>query len=129
MARERAVYMANQKEADFEIILRGTTIIRELLTIYVNNSRVAPRNPTMFADIYKRRWEIPVFWNNFEIVEISFMRRKEVIDFIRAVDESQGIFLYRWGDALLRFITLALFSNESQILHRVQLNFTYCHPC
>ncbi|CAF1136853.1 unnamed protein product [Adineta ricciae] len=129
MAKKRAIYMANQKETDFEIILRGTTIVRDLLTIYVNKSRIVPQNPTMFAEIYKRRWEVPVFWNNFEIIETSFMRRNEVIDFIHTVDESQGIFLYRWGDALLRFITLALFTNESQILHRVQLNFTYCHPC
>ncbi len=69
------------------------------------------------------------FWNNIEIVDISFMQRRDVVDFIQAIDESKGIFLYRWGDAPLRYIMLALFAKPIQILHRRQLELGYCHPC
>jgi hypothetical protein len=83
----------------------------------------------MFADVFNKTIEIPNYWNNFEIVDLSFMQRKEVVDFIQAIDESRGIFVYRWGDAPLRYIMLAIFAKPTQILHREQLGLAYCHPC
>jgi mannosyltransferase len=83
----------------------------------------------MLADVYNHTMELPNYWNNFEVVDLSFMRRKSVVEFIDAVDRSQGVFLYRWGDAPLRYITLALFANASEIIHRTQLGLAYCHPC
>jgi len=50
-------------------------------------------------------------------------------DFIKAVDDSQGIFLHRWGDATHRYITLALFADPTQVVHRTKLKLAYCHPC
>ncbi|CAF3985538.1 unnamed protein product [Rotaria sp. Silwood2] len=129
MAKHKALYMANQREVDFEYILPGITLVRNLTIVYINKNKITVRNPAMFANIFDRTMEIPNYWNNFEIIDLSFMRRKEVVDFIQFVDESRGVFLYRWGDAPLRYITLALFVNSTQILHRKQLGLDYCHPC
>jgi hypothetical protein len=98
-------------------------------TNFINKTKIIPRNPAMFAEIFNRPVEMPNYRNNFEVVDISFMRRKQVVDFIQAVDESRGIFLYRWGDAPLRFIILALFANATEVLHREKLGLAYCHPC
>jgi alpha 1,2-mannosyltransferase len=129
MIKHQALYLANQKELDYDYILPGLTLVRNLTADYIIKKKITVRNPDMLADVFNRTVEIPNFWNNFEVVDLSFMRRKEVVDFIEAVDESKGIFLYRWGDAPLRYITLALFANASQILHRHKLGLDYCHPC
>ncbi|CAF3417101.1 unnamed protein product [Rotaria sp. Silwood1] len=129
MVKHQALYMANQREVDFEYVLPGITLVRNVTTAFISKNKITLQNPAMFADIFNRTMEIPNYWNNFEIVDLSFMRRKEVVDFIQCIDESRGVFLYRWGDAPLRYITLALFVNATQILHRQQLGLAYCHPC
>ena len=60
---------------------------------------------------------------------MKFFQRLEVKKWTKAVLDSQGIYKYRWGDAPLRFITLALFAEEKQVIHRKDLNISYCHPC
>ncbi len=129
MIQQQAVYMANQRELDYDYVLPGLTLIRNLTADHIVRYNITVRNPEMFADVFKNRWEVPNFWNNVEVMDLSFMRRKDVLDFTKAVDESQGIFLYRWGDAPLRYITLALFANATEILHRSKLGLDYCHPC
>jgi hypothetical protein len=129
MIKHKALYLANKKEADLEYILPGLTLIQNFTVAYTKNNKIIAQNPNMLADVLHNPIEIPHFWNNFEIVDLSFMQQDNVIDFIEAVDESRGIFLYRWGDAPLRYITLALFTNSTQILHRRQLGLYYCHPC
>lgn len=129
MAQNQAVYMANGREVDFEYVLPGTKLIREVIINFIDRTKIIPRNPPMLADIFNRTLEIPNYWNNFEVVELAFIRRKDVLDFIDAVDRTHGIFLYRWGDAPLRYALLALFANATQILHRVKLQLGYCHPC
>jgi len=129
MAKHQAVYLANQRELDYDYVLPGLTLVRNLTAAFIAKNNITARNPDMLADVFNRTLDIPNFWNNFEVVDLSFMQRKEVLDFIQAVDESKGIFLYRWGDAPLRYITLALFANATQILHRLKLGLDYCHTC
>jgi hypothetical protein len=129
MAKYRAVYLANKREADNEYMLPGLTLIRNLTAGYIAQNKIAVRNPTMLAIAFNYTVEIPHYWNNFEVVDLSFMQRNDVVDFLQVVDESQGIFLYRWGDAPLRYITLAIFANANEILYREGLGLIYCHPC
>ncbi len=121
--------MANQREVDYEYVLPGITRIRNLTVDYIMKKNVTVQNPDMFADVFNKASEIPNYWNNIEVVDLAFMQRNDVMDFIKTIDESQGIFLYRWGDAPLRYITLALFTNTTQVLHRAKLGLGYCHPC
>ena len=129
MNEKQAVYLANQREVDFDYVLPGIVRIRNLTIDYIAKNNITIQNPDMFADVFNKTIEIPNYWNNIEIIDLAFIRRKDVVDFTKAVDESHGIFLYRWGDAPLRYVTLALFTNASQILHRVKLGLAYCHPC
>lgn len=129
MKQRQAIYMANQREVDYEYVLPGLTVIRNVTAAHVARQNLTIQNPHMFADVFNHSIEVPNFWNNFEIIDLSFTQRPEVLDFVKAVDDSRGIFLYRWGDATLRYVTLALFANDTQILHRATLELFYCHPC
>jgi hypothetical protein len=129
MTKHQALYMANQRELDYEYVLPGLTRIRNLTIAFMDKHNITARNPNMLADVFNKTMDMPNYWNNFEIVDLSFMQRKDVVSFIEAVDKSQGIFVYRWGDAPLRYVMLALFTNETEVLHRVKLNLGYCHPC
>jgi hypothetical protein len=129
MAKQQAVYMVNRREADNEYILPGLTLVRNLTAAFIAKNKITVQNPVMLANSFNHTVEVPTFWTHFEVIDLSFMQRDDVLDYIDAVDESTGIFLYRWGDAPLRYITLALFSNETQILYREKLGLMYCHPC
>jgi hypothetical protein len=129
MVKHKALYLANFRVADYEYILPGLTIIKNVTAAFIAQYNITSRNPEMLADIFNRTIEVPNYWNNVEVVDLSFMQRKEVLDFTRAIDESRGIFLYRWGDAPLRYVTLALFANATQVLHREAFGLAYCHPC
>jgi len=129
MAQKQALYVSNKRERDYEYILPGLTLVRNLTLAYIIKNKITVQNPAMLADVFNRTKELPIYWNNFEAIDLSFMRRKEVVSFIQAIDESGGIFLYRWGDAPLRYILLAIFAKPTQLLHRVRLGLAYCHPC
>ena len=50
----------------------------------------------------------PSFYNNFEIVDVGFMRRSaEIAALNAAVAKSNGIWRFRWGDAAIRFWQLS----------------------
>lgn len=83
----------------------------------------------------KRRFEFAddtalLFYNNFEVAHVPFFFRPEVRHWTAAVMDSGGIYKYRWGDAVLRYLTLALFAEPNQIMHaRKDVELPYCHPC
>ena len=129
MKEQQTLYLANQREVDYEYVLPGITLIRNLTVAHIAKNNITVQNPAMYEDMFNKTLEIPNFWNNIEVIDLSFIRRKDVANFTKAVDKSKGIFLYRWGDAPLRYVTLALFANTTQILHRAKLGLGYCHPC
>ena len=57
-----------------------------------------------------------MFYTNFEIMNVSWFSRPRAVAFARAVDATGQIFGNRWGDAPLRWLTLALFAGRSQLL-------------
>ena len=128
-AKERAIYIANGRELDYEYVLPGMRFVKNLTVDFMNKHKVIPANPAIMSDVFNNTIDIPNFWNNFEVLDLGFMQRKMVVQFIEAVDQSRGIFFHRWGDAPLRYIMLGLFANASEILHRITLGLEYCHPC
>jgi hypothetical protein len=129
LERNQALYLANKKDVDIEYILPGLSLVRNVTAAYIAKNGIVVRNPVMLAEVFNHSVELPIFSNNFEVVDLSLMQREDVVDFIQTIDESRGIFLYRWGDAPLRYITLAIFANATEILHRQALGLIYCHPC
>jgi len=62
---------------------------------------------------------VPTFNNNFEIDRVAFFTDNQgLLAFTRYIDEEEpfGQFTYRWGDAPLRFLSVALFGSESNTL-------------
>ena len=58
-----------------------------------------------------------MFYNNFEISQVSFWTSPEYRRFITYIDRLGGIYSYRWGDAPIKSLALALFVPANQI-HR-----------
>ncbi|CAF1338512.1 unnamed protein product [Adineta steineri] len=75
-----------------------------------------------------RRKRAVYFANNIDIDEekslLGTTKLKQV-----TIHQTYGIFKYQWGDAILRYVTIALFAEEQQVLHRSQYNLSYCHKC
>ena len=52
---------------------------------------------------------IPAVYTNFEVVRLSLFDKNKILnDFSKYIDEKGGIYKYRWGDAPLRFIQIAI---------------------
>jgi len=61
---------------------------------------------------------LPLFRTNFELAKRSFMQRGDVARFNEALTEEEpfGVLRKRWGDAVLRFITMAIFENNDRVM-------------
>lgn len=128
MRKRRAVYFANNEDVDFEKSLPGTMKLPYLALKYLvlNNLTVKQHDRIRrgFAESH-----ILNYLNNFEVMKLDFFRREDVWKWIEEVDRTNGIFKYRWGDAPLRYITLAMFAEPHEVLHRSQYNLSYYHQC
>jgi mannosyltransferase len=59
---------------------------------------------------------IQIYYNNFEILHLPTWRtHRGIQEWTRQVHESFGIFQYRWGDAPLRFYTVAMFLAPEEV--------------
>lgn len=56
-----------------------------------------------------------MYYNNFHITQTSFWLREDVRKTIDAVDRNGSIFYYRWGDAPLQSILVALYAKPEEI--------------
>jgi hypothetical protein len=65
------------------------------------------------------------YYTNFTITRVSFWFQPEVQDYLRAVDQSLGIYQYRWGDHIIQTHALKMFSQPER-LHHFQ-DFKYMH--
>lgn len=80
-----------------------------------------PENPLMFH-YAKMSWEtqrtLPLFRTNFELSRRSFMQRKDVTQFHEQITENRPfpLFKHRWGDAVLRYLLVALFLPAKRII-------------
>jgi hypothetical protein len=88
--------------------------------------------PQENVDLLKQRLAAkapPLFYNNFEMVNMPFFRRPDVAAWTEAVDRSQKIYTQRWGDAPLRWITLHMLTGEPETeggMHHCK-GWRYCH--
>lgn len=128
MRKKRAVYFANDEDVDLETSLPGMMRLPYTALKYAISNNITIKQPQLvvrgFADNH-----ILNYFNNFEVIKLEFFRRKDVWKWIEEVDRTNGIFKYRWGDAPLRYITLAMFAEADEVLHRSRYNLSYCHKC
>lgn len=66
------------------------------------------------------------FWSNFEIAKLDFFRSAEYQEFFNYLDQTNGFFYERWGDAIIHTIAIALYMPLNQI-HFFGGQFGYKH--
>ena len=122
------VYMANTIQVEQAGLLPGTDLLEDMAKKYVESTAIQVRDKLAWENAFPQD-SVRMYYNNFEVSSVPFFRRMEVLKWTNAVLDSGGIFLYRWGDAPLRYLTLALFASPAEVLHRgVDFNISYCHP-
>jgi hypothetical protein len=125
------VYQRNVEKKDKKIVCEG---IYTFVANHIKTNNIAPTNRkewARFEDTWKNEEKCLTFYNNFEIVRAEFMRQPAVQRFHEAMTETEpfGVFRYRWGDAIVRFLTIALFAEPDAVLFHDDLHKHYSHPC
>eukprot|EP00747_Dinoflagellata_sp_TGD_P179656 gnl/TRDRNA2_/TRDRNA2_30803_c0_seq1.p1 gnl/TRDRNA2_/TRDRNA2_30803_c0~~gnl/TRDRNA2_/TRDRNA2_30803_c0_seq1.p1 ORF type:complete len:452 (+),score=74.86 gnl/TRDRNA2_/TRDRNA2_30803_c0_seq1:126-1358(+) len=84
------------------------------------NAAWAEAHPPSGTDIFRA----PMFYNNFEVVDVAFFQQDAVQRYTRAVLDSEGIYLHRWGDAIVRYGQLKVGQGRAICF---QATYAYCH--
>lgn len=93
-----------------------------------------PASP-MLWDFIKLSWEmhqsLPVFMTNFELSRKSFMLHPEVMAWHEALTEQEpfGVYKYRWGDAVERFLTAVMFASNDRIMMSEPTGYGHKQSC
>ncbi|CAF0959578.1 unnamed protein product, partial [Adineta steineri] len=129
MKNKTAVNFANVEQADTEAILPGLMKLKTFTLDYQKKYGIIPKNPIRLTRAFDIPNHIRLHNTNFDIFKVEFFKSQLVTHWINAVDESFGIFRYRWGDHVLRYLTTAMFATPNEVLVRTDFNLSYCHPC
>ena len=113
MAHQNAVYGYVAVKTDHPMVAKnltafGAAYARRVPQIEDAFYRFPPDPPT--------NCPAPMFYTNFEVMDVAWFAAPRAAAFARAVDATGQIFGNRWGDAPLRWLTLALFAGRSQLL-------------
>lgn len=128
MRRKDAVYFANTVDIDLEGQLPGTMLLEHVIMDYIQNYRIVVKQPDILQNVFSNG-TVRNYYNNFEVTKLKFFRRPEIRHWVNAIDATNGIFKYRWGDAVLRYLTLGIFAEQREVLHRLDYKSSYCHKC
>lgn len=133
MIDKGAVYYANKAEAleyDDPLVCIG---LAKTVLKYVKDMKVVPVDPFFWRSFFvsddkneDRLGGLSIYYNNFEVTDLEFFLQPTVVSLAEYMVDSKGIYRYRWGDAVLRYMTLAVFARPDQYLVR---KFDYIHPC
>jgi hypothetical protein len=118
------VYLRNTRFLDLEFVCRN---LRVFVTDYVKYFRIQPRDANAWSNAFAGD-SVTGYYNNLEIMDVGFWMRTDVQRFVQFVDASWGIYTYRWGDAPLRYLALALFAAPNEVVDRPH-QWQYIHPC
>ena len=129
MKQKKSVYFANVEEADAENGLPGLMKLKSFTYEYMRNYSITPKNPARLERAFSIPNHIRLYNTNFDVIKVPFFQSNEVRHWVDAVDSTFGIYRYRWGDHVLRYLTTALFATSSEVLVRTDFPLPYCHPC
>jgi hypothetical protein len=129
MENKNVTYFGNIEGADSEHGLPGLMNLKSFTYYYKEKYRIIPKNPTRLNRAFDIPEQIRLYNTNFDIIKIEFFKKDQIRHWTDAIDETFGIFKYRWGDHVLRYITTALFAAPAEVLLRTDFNLSYCHPC
>lgn len=96
-----------------------TNGLKELAASYVELNGITPRSTSLWANVVRPSSGgcVPTFENHFEMINLRFFRSHSGIqDWLRVVDANGGIYRNGWGDAALRYITVALYVAPEKLI-------------
>lgn len=121
LMNKHVVYMHNKILNDAPSVVKG---LKQFTHSLVKVLKVNVKDKRKYRLTFKKT--ALIYYNNFEICRMNFFRSVEMFQFINLIDLSYGQFIYRWGDAPLRYISLSLFAeNYSKI--SLPKSVIYCH--
>jgi len=110
MNERNFTYGYNRIYDDSEWCTRG---LGEAVQSYVIEKSI---QPSFFHKFSKNGiWDRSMYSTNFEISKFDFWRSQTYQDFIEYIDNTNGIYLYRWGDAPIRLLAVSIFLPEEQV--------------
>jgi len=110
MAEEKYVYGYQHIEKDVPEVSKDLWTITKK---YISDHQI---NPTYLSKFLNNgEWDRSYYYTNFEIIDIDYFKSNVIKNFYQYLDKSGGIYYYRWGDAIIRLLTLAIFSDESKV--------------
>lgn len=115
------VYMYNTVTNDVAFVVKG---LKEYTYSFAKTLKIQAKDIRSYNNSFKNT--ALLYYNNFEICRLNFFRNKDMLQFTYLVDLSYGQFIYRWGDAPLRYISLSLFANSTSKI-AIPKNVKYCH--
>ena len=62
---------------------------------------------------------------NFEILKIEKFTKSDYLKFYDHVDQSGGIYLYRWGDHIIRYAILNMLYGDSGVKEIDNIKYTH----
>ncbi len=57
-----------------------------------------------------------VFYSNFEVLDVKWFQSAEYQEYYSLIDESAGIYKYRWGDHVIRYLALNSLLEKNKLL-------------
>lgn len=112
------IYQHNLELSDNSDVCDG---LYDFAQNYIDEHNITVANPSLWQE-FERTWKgdkrCQMFYNNFEVSRISFMQQPQVRLWHEQVSEHKpfGIFRFRWGDAIIRRVTMAMFATPGSIL-------------
>lgn len=115
------VYMHNRVMNDKFSVVKE---LKDFTLSFVKALKVEANDKNKYNSAFKNT--VKLYYNNFEICRLKFFRSKDILQFTSLVDLSYGQFIYRWGDAPLRYISLSLYTKNNTIIS-LPKGVKYCH--
>lgn len=111
-----------------------TTGLLDFATDWLEENGRVVGDPMMWDFIqstWKKHRSLPVFRTNFELSSKKFMQQKFVRMWHEAMTELEpyGLFRYRWGDAVERFMTMAMFTTNAEIMTKQINGYNHKNNC
>ena len=73
-----------------------------------------------------RGWSRTMYYNNFEVVRLAWLRSAEYRKLAAALAAAEGVWMERWGDAPIRTLAVQLLLPRAQVHRFVEV--AYYHP-
>ena len=120
------VYYANHLMYDEPFVTENFV---EFTSDYIARENITVMNPDLLKSHRSVDNLTRITYNNFEVSSVDFMLRPEVRKWhFRITNEAPfHVFKYRWGDAIERFATMAIFMDPSEIAGDMGLIPEYAH--